>query len=755
MKFQKTSNTLQAVARLSPEQLGLNEVLAVILDVLDDAKKETGIADFSRLQKNEEAVGKWLAICRAFLGTGIDQDASILSEKKKEKVEKLAASLRDKDQELEKLNNETENLSLQLRSLQRDMDELEAEREKHAETEKRVRSLEREVTALQRDLDSYTVRDPAELEEKIKKLQEQKDISALLSAQMRVTETELSQATQAYKSLTSQSREMEEGLTRTKNDIASETARQESLARQIELNRNLLTETQQKTETLARENEALTEVQIPEAKKALDKMNEENGQYFANLQTLQNDINTKKTLLQESTGELDAVKKLLEELRLSTEQAKLDIESEKENQVREEERNKTLNAELSELRATVGAVISKNEELAGELIPNAQKRLEVLKENREELSRSLVSLDQQVGETDQEIKSQQEKLSQEENLLAEKKEEVEEFHRKIDSVAQQRAAEETTVSDLRTQLESLQEHIEMDKNNGIELQKQLMKQKLLLKTQKEHNDEVLEKIVDEKSELEKAQKAVEDLQAELNDWNRKRQEADASSEEVRTRILESKAILDEVNLKIEQLGEEQQRLIGEINAKRKLLEESKPELLQEQLTSLRTEHAEKNARCDMLQKELTDQKAKLETTERTIADLTRELEDVVNKCAAAMDQKQQAEQKKGSEAALLENLQNDLVEYKAFFASADYQEQEKRIADCKRAKALYEEGVKNLLGRTIPPQFLRVEGKQILQEYSNRLSAQLHDVEERLKSLYQGYIILIQRLEKEVNQYAV
>ena len=37
MKFSKTGNTLQVVGRLDPGQVGLNEVLSVILDVLDDA----------------------------------------------------------------------------------------------------------------------------------------------------------------------------------------------------------------------------------------------------------------------------------------------------------------------------------------------------------------------------------------------------------------------------------------------------------------------------------------------------------------------------------------------------------------------------------------------------------------------------------------------------------------------------------------------------------------------------------------------
>ncbi len=755
MKFSKTGNTLQVVGRLDPGQVGLNEVLSVILDVLDDAKRETGIADFSQLAKNDEAVSKWLAICRAFLGVGIDRDAVLLSDKKREKIEALTATLRDKDRELERITNETENMNLQLFSLQRDMDELQAEREKNADTEKRVRSLERDIAALRQDLESYAVHDPAELEEKIRELKTQKERAAELTAQMRAAEAELGQSSQAYRTLVLQTRELEEGLSKVNADIASENAKQESLSGRIESGKAQLEETKRRTEELSEENRALVETKIPEAQRSLDKMLEDNGQYFSNLQALQNDINTKKTLLQESTGELDAVKKLLEDLRRSTEQARVDIESEKENRIRAEERYNSLNEELSELRANVGAVISKNEELSDELIPNTQKRLEVLKENRDELSANLVSLDQQVAEVDLDIKSLQENMTQEENKLAEKREEVEDAHRKIEAVSQQRKAEEDALAELNIQLESLQEHIELDKANGVDLQNQLVKQRVMLKTQKERNDEMLNSIVDAKTELEKCENTFAALEAELADWQSQKDASDGRAEEMRTRILEAKAILDEVNLKIEQLDGEQQRLIGEINARRKMLEESKPELLQEQLSDLEKEYADKTARAAMLQNELNEQRQKLEAGEASLTALTEELEGVVNRCAGLMAEKQAAENEKESKNALLESLQNDLNEYKAFLASADYAALEKRVEACRRAKTSCEAGLKNLLGTAIPPQFLRTEGKRILEDYNRRLSEQLQVAEEKVRTLYAGYINVIKNLEKEVNQYAL
>ncbi len=120
-----------------------------------------------------------------------------------------------------------------------------------------------------------------------------------------------------------------------------------------------------------------------------------------------------------------------------------------------------------------------------------------------------------------------------------------------------------------------------------------------------------------------------------------------------------------------------------------------------------------------------------------------------------MAEKQAAENEKESKNALLESLQNDLNEYKAFLASADYAALEKRVEACRRAKTSCEAGLKNLLGTAIPPQFLRTEGKRILEDYNRRLSEQLQVAEEKVRTLYAGYINVIKNLEKEVNQYAL
>lgn len=165
MKFEKTHGDLELMLNVSPQDVGIYQIMNIMLDLLLDTRAVTN-TEIAKLNVNGEAVGKWISVVNTLKGIPIENAAHEISKRRLEKLpilrnelERKIESVKEEEKEIVRIDEESE-------SLKRKLGELEHIREKKLAAEAGVSKLRREIDFLQREIDNMPKVNPEELEER-------------------------------------------------------------------------------------------------------------------------------------------------------------------------------------------------------------------------------------------------------------------------------------------------------------------------------------------------------------------------------------------------------------------------------------------------------------------------------------------------------------------------------------------------------------------------------------------------------------
>ena len=165
MKFEKTHGDLELMLNVSPGDVGIYEVLNIMLDLLLDTRAVTN-TEIAKLSVNGDAVGKWISVVNALMGIPIENAAQELSRRRREKLPVLRSDLERKIESIKAEEREIARIDEEAEELKRRLGELEHIRDKKLAAEAGVRQLREEIDSLQHEIDNMPKINPEELEER-------------------------------------------------------------------------------------------------------------------------------------------------------------------------------------------------------------------------------------------------------------------------------------------------------------------------------------------------------------------------------------------------------------------------------------------------------------------------------------------------------------------------------------------------------------------------------------------------------------
>ena len=174
MRLDKTLGDIKIVGGISPGDIGLYEVLDIVLDLLLDVRQETG-KELSGLTVSGEAAAKWIAVVNALQSIPIEENAALLTKRRREKLPLLKKALAEREEaarsataELETLQSREERLLKKQRDYQARLDEL-------GQLRQSVSSLEADIQSLEAELAVCENIDLGAVKERRDRLQKMKD----------------------------------------------------------------------------------------------------------------------------------------------------------------------------------------------------------------------------------------------------------------------------------------------------------------------------------------------------------------------------------------------------------------------------------------------------------------------------------------------------------------------------------------------------------------------------------------------------
>ena len=137
MRFEKTVGDLNIVSGVSPRDIGLYELLDVMLDLFMDVRTETG-KELSELEVGDEAAAKWIAVAKALLSIPIDTSTLNMTKRRAERLNDLRDDLRSKEKDVKKAEKQTAGLLQEEKQLRERLDACNTTYEKLKEAQQTV-----------------------------------------------------------------------------------------------------------------------------------------------------------------------------------------------------------------------------------------------------------------------------------------------------------------------------------------------------------------------------------------------------------------------------------------------------------------------------------------------------------------------------------------------------------------------------------------------------------------------------------------
>ncbi len=151
MRFEKTVGDLNIVSGVSPRDIGLYELLDVMLDLFMDVRTETG-KELSELEVGDEAAAKWIAVAKALLSIPIDTSTLNMTKRRAERLNDLRDDLRSKEKDVKKAEKQTAGLLQEEKQLRERLDACNTTYEKLKEAQQTVQRYQDEIEQLEADI---------------------------------------------------------------------------------------------------------------------------------------------------------------------------------------------------------------------------------------------------------------------------------------------------------------------------------------------------------------------------------------------------------------------------------------------------------------------------------------------------------------------------------------------------------------------------------------------------------------------------
>lgn len=420
-------------------------------------------------------------------------------------------------------------------------------------------------------------------------------------------------------------------------------------------------------------------------------------------------------------------------------------------------------------------------------LQNEQKNYEVLAEKEKELKREIDIIKTQLQTYDD---VSPEKIQEEYNLLRRQKDENDKKADELNAirVEQQKVSEELSqrqscidaenkkLSDIIGKVKEAEKNArniveqQESKNDRLkELEAEVYSQQELNDSAQKKQDEAANRLSVERTKNRLIDEKLQELNDQLaeidNEIHGKEESKKQLDKQVEEKTADSAALTEEINdleqklneliTQIENMSKNQQEMIREIDSKRRSIEESNPEQLQTELKSVTEELENIRKENEDVQNQIEESKTESENLSVQQRIMTQELEQLNNSYVESKKKYENDKNLKSQKQRELEILQSDINEYKKFFNPDFYEKQQQQIESFRKAVELYQEGVRALFGKDIPPDYIGQNADILIKKPREELQSQLNDIENKLNTLKCDYLNIIRKTEQEVNRYAM
>ena len=156
MKFEKIRSDLRLMDRVPGNEIGLNDILQLIQDVLLDTIDETGM-EFSSFSMKEDDVKSWLSVCRSLSSISADRVMQGgMSDRRKDRVRQTSSKIHEMMDEMSGIEGEINILNTQKKELDAKKESYQTLLDKKAKTEQQVADLKEEIDHLEIKLRSFS-----------------------------------------------------------------------------------------------------------------------------------------------------------------------------------------------------------------------------------------------------------------------------------------------------------------------------------------------------------------------------------------------------------------------------------------------------------------------------------------------------------------------------------------------------------------------------------------------------------------------
>lgn len=151
MKMRKTRDDFQALEQIYSQDVGWNEALAVMLDILLDIREESQ-KELNELTFSAEALQKWRTIANTLLSIPMEKEVKNLSERSKQRIDAYSKQLEEytalsesSHKEIQIAAEKENSLRAQMEAFEKELAKLKARKRTAAELGERIESLKNEI----------------------------------------------------------------------------------------------------------------------------------------------------------------------------------------------------------------------------------------------------------------------------------------------------------------------------------------------------------------------------------------------------------------------------------------------------------------------------------------------------------------------------------------------------------------------------------------------------------------------------------
>lgn len=410
MKYEKIHSDLRLLKEVDKNDLGMNEVLNLVLDVLLDTIEETG-REIESFSLSEEDIRVWVSVCRSLgsvsLNDVLNGDMAL---KRKQRVERTRGMLNQKLAEIETVSSIEKELEEKKHSFEQLKLTQEEQRKRIAQLIQSTDDLEQQVNAFE-SIDTETIENKKlYYENLLASKKSQKECLDKLGKDINDIDSEI------------QSINTEIGKTR--NSIQDKESERDALIVELQQENTALSNAIQKNVADSRAKKLIEEqskiiLEISDNEAKLSDISVEMSKINTALEKSQQDYETKReelnkekkridNLSKQNADSLNATQKEINNLKTSLSESirnLSDVTQKKDNA----KQAAKLVGELSEIVKTIGGIEDELADLNAK-ISESRNFIETLTDERKNLNYELEDVQKEKNGLDEEIKSLKENL---------------------------------------------------------------------------------------------------------------------------------------------------------------------------------------------------------------------------------------------------------------------------------------------------------------------------------------------------------